>query len=107
MGVVDHQRHRPVIGQICHQPIETMQRGNARRIPRDWPRLELRVLEQGPGEPGRPRKRRLALGLTEIGQRLLQQLAHQAKGKARLELRSPRHEHPQPRPVGQPAGRLE
>jgi hypothetical protein len=65
------------------------------------------MLEQGAGEAGGAGEGRLALGLAELGQPRLEQLAHDAERKARLELRPARHEHPEVGPLGETLGGLE
>jgi hypothetical protein len=104
VGVVHKQRHRPVVGQVRHQPVEAVERGEAGGIS-DSARVELGMLEQRAGEARGSREGRLALHIAELRQRRLEQLPRNSKGKARLELRPPRHEHPQRSPFGWPPAR--
>jgi hypothetical protein len=106
VNVVHQQRHRPAIGQVRHQPVQTVQRGKTGGI-LHRPRFGLGMLEQDAAKARRAGERCRALHVAEFDQRPLQQLAHHPKGKARLELRRPRREHPQPALLGEPPGRLE
>ena len=90
--VVDGEHERAVAGEVRAQPVEAVQDGE-RRVGGGGlaaVRARARQAEQPPGHAGRPLQQVVAGAGGDLGQRGLEQLAHDAEGEVALELSAAR-----------------